>query len=563
MKHHAHPTTRGLSEDRAWTPVLKAGLGRACDNCRPSDPSQGPDPRRWLEMIPRPDTGRLARACSLFGYEEHTATIERTASLAMRARLRAQQIFPHGLGPVLGDLMLPADGGGDMLRALSDVAESLFARRRPPRTYPVCPWGSTVSDGCGRDPFGRLQHDHCHAPGGPMPAWRAKSAAVWTWRTACALDRLPSHLVQHRHPRPVDMAAPSRIEAGMIGPIVLLIGKDGPAQRARASNDALTALILALKPAHVDDRAAIFGLNDHLQPPCGGPFVWGWRGYAPRSLFTAALQARHASVYEGPDDVVVEYFARHVAPDRRKERVAQGLLEEGWDEQVRTDDELRARLRAAFSAATSADTVIWERTTGQRRVVPLDDADRIAGGGAVDEDSGPAEEVDVVLAKLSPDEMKVARCYAEMGLTWKQAALSQSTLTTAARSTTSPRPRCARLSRNRVRSLPFAGAAPLWIRDAFSRRWPQPSVEPGRIRCFSGSSVMASCDCADFDGRPAAASVHVLVVLDRGADRRPGWGHGNPGSHPVEVRDVRGGRCRHRRRRPRGDRWARPGLRES
>ncbi|WP_457493216.1 hypothetical protein [Streptomyces sp. P5_D11] len=90
---------------------------------------------------------------------------------------------------------------------------------------------------------------------------------------------------------------------------------------------------------------------------------------------------------------------------------------------MRTDDELRARLRAAFSAATSADTVIWERTTRQRRVVPLDDADRIAGGGAVDEDSGPTEEVDVVLAKLSPDEMKVARCYAEMGLTWKQAAL--------------------------------------------------------------------------------------------------------------------------------------------
>ncbi len=142
-----------------------------------------------------------------------------------------------------------------------------------------------------------------------------------------------------------------------------------------------------------------------------------------RSLFTAALQARHASVYEGPDDIVVEHFARHVAPDRRQERVAQGLLEKGWDEQVRTDDELRARLRAAFSAATSADTVIWERTTRQRRVVPLDDADRIAGGGAVDEDSGPTEEVDVVLAKLSPDEMKVARCYAEMGLTWKQAAL--------------------------------------------------------------------------------------------------------------------------------------------
>ncbi|WP_457493215.1 hypothetical protein [Streptomyces sp. P5_D11] len=281
MNPPAHPTAPASSEDCDWTPVLKVGLGRACDSCRPSGASRGPDPRRWLEGIPRPDTGRLALACALVGYEEHTATIERAAALTMRARLRAQQLFPYGLGPVLGDLMLPADGGGDMLRALSDVAESLFARRGLPRTYPVCPWGSTVPHGCGRDPFGRLQHDHCHAPSGPVPAWRAKSWAVWTWRTACALDRLPPHLIQHRHPRPVDMAAPGRIEAGMIGPIVLLIGKDGPAQRARASSDALTALILALKPAHVDDRAALFGLNDHLKPPRGGPFVWGWRGYAP------------------------------------------------------------------------------------------------------------------------------------------------------------------------------------------------------------------------------------------------------------------------------------------
>ncbi|GAA2639299.1 hypothetical protein GCM10010425_49140 [Streptomyces spororaveus] len=417
----------GPTEARGWMPPAPAtGLGRLCPSCRPSGRRRGPDPRRWLEGIPRFDTDQLeqlAFACTLVGYEHHTATIERVAALARRARMRAQQLFPYGLGPVLGDLMLPADGGGDMLRALTDLAESLFAHRRPPRTYPVCPWGSTDRLSCGRDLFGRLVHDHCHAPTGPVPAWRAKSWAVWTWRTACALDRLPPRLIQHRDPQPVDVSVPGgRVGPGMIGPIVLVIGRDGPAQRARASHHVLTALIMELKPDHVDTRAALFGLHGHLKPAPGGPFVWGWHGYAPRSLFTAALQARHASVHHGPDDIVVGHFARHVAPDRRRERVAQGLLEEGWDEQVRTDDELRALLRAAFRAATSADTELWERTARGRRVVRLDDADLIAGSGAVDPDPGLKEEVGIVLDKLSPEEREVAFCYAT-GLTWKQAAL--------------------------------------------------------------------------------------------------------------------------------------------
>ncbi|MGW8767754.1 hypothetical protein ACWGN5_35300 [Streptomyces sp. NPDC055815] len=173
----------------------------------------------------------------------------------------------------------------------------------------------------------------------------------------------------------------------------------------------------------MDDRTALFKLYDRLKTPRGGPVVWGWHGYAPRSLFTAALQARHASIHRGPHDVLVDRFARCIALDRRRERIAQGLLEEGWDEQVHTDDQLRARLRAAVHDATCADTELWEHTVRRQRVVPLDDADRIRGAHVVHDDTGLAEKADVVLSKLPPDQRNVAHCYAQTGLTWKQAAL--------------------------------------------------------------------------------------------------------------------------------------------
>ncbi|MFE2098758.1 hypothetical protein ACFW9W_17390, partial [Streptomyces sp. NPDC059468] len=334
-----------------------------------------------------------------------------------------QQLFPYGLGPVLGDLMLPADGGGDMLRALTDVAQSLFARRRPPRVYPVCPWGSLDGAGCGRDPFGRLVHDHCRTPVGPVPAWRSRSWAVWTWRTAWELDRLPLHLVQ-RHSQPVQEGVPRRIGAGKIGPIVLLIGRDGPAQRAGRSRSALYDLVQRLSPAHLAPFTVLGMLHRHLGMAPAGARARGWRGYAPRSLFTAALQARHARVHHGPDDVLVEHLARYLAPDRRPERTAQGLLEDGWDDQVHGNDDLEARLRAAVRAATSADTELWERTTHRHRVLPLDNADLLAGGAIPGEDMPDwGEEVGRVLARLTPAECKVADCYAAAGLTWKQAAL--------------------------------------------------------------------------------------------------------------------------------------------
>ncbi|MEV0982120.1 hypothetical protein [Streptomyces sp. NPDC049915] len=139
--------------------------------------------------------------------------------------------------------MLLTDGGGDLLRALTDVAQSLCARRQPPRVYSVWPWGSLDGTGCGRDPFGRLVHDHCRTPVGPVPAWRSKSWAVWTLRTAQALDRLPPH-----RPQPVPQGTLRHIGEGKIGPITLLIGGDGPAHRARRSSTALRALVQHLSP---------------------------------------------------------------------------------------------------------------------------------------------------------------------------------------------------------------------------------------------------------------------------------------------------------------------------
>ncbi|MQL62854.1 hypothetical protein F6Q10_09570 [Streptomyces vinaceus] len=363
---------------------------------------------------------QLAKACVVFGYQQHMATLLRAAALMRSARRRAQQFFPYGLGPVLGDFMLPADGGGDMLRALTDVAQNLFARSRPPRVHPLCPWGSTDGAGCGRDPFGRLVHDHCRTPVGPVPAWRSKSWAVWSWRTAQALDHLPPRLLRGPDPVP-GTSLPRRMEAGQLGPITLLIGRDGPAHRAGRSRGALYAVIYRLAPTHLRYTTVVDLLHRHLRSTPTGPGPYGWRGYAPRSLFTAALQARHASVHRGPDDVLVAHLARCLAPDTRTERTAQGLLQDGWDSHVLGNEDLQVRLRAAVHAATLADTELWERT--RQGVLAVDKPDLLAGSMTVEEESSHREEVDRVLSKLSPAERKVADCYATTGLTWKQAAL--------------------------------------------------------------------------------------------------------------------------------------------
>lgn len=111
------------TEGSEWVAAPTTGLGLSCR--RPAW-RRGPDPRRRLDSTPRPDAVELAAACALYSYEQHTATLIRAAALTRRPRLHAQQLFPYGLGPVLGDLMLPTDGGGDMLRALTDVAQGLL-----------------------------------------------------------------------------------------------------------------------------------------------------------------------------------------------------------------------------------------------------------------------------------------------------------------------------------------------------------------------------------------------------------------------------------------------------
>ncbi|MFJ6292697.1 hypothetical protein ACIQJX_04985 [Streptomyces griseoviridis] len=409
----------GALQDLGWVAGPAAGLGHACARCRPTTWNREPDSRRWLESTPRHDTAQLAASCALAGYERHTATVLRTAEITRQARRRAQQLFPYGLGPVLGDLMLPTDGGGDMLHALTDVAQSMFARRRPPRLFLVCPWGSTDSAGCGRDPFGRLLHDHCRTPDDPVPAWRSKSWAVWSWRTAQELNRLPPQLMQH-HPQPAEEGLPRRIGAGMIGPITVLIGRDGPAHRARHSRSALYTLVQRLGPTHLKPTTVLGMLHRHLGFTIVGPHAYGWRGYAPRSLFTAALQARHASVHQGPDDVLVEHLARYIG--RRTEGTVQGLLQDGWDDQVLGNDDLQARLRAAVRAASLADTELWERT--RQGVHVMDNPDILADGKEPTRDTSDQEEaVSRVLAKLTAAERAIAECYAADGLTWKQAAL--------------------------------------------------------------------------------------------------------------------------------------------
>ncbi|MGW2262339.1 hypothetical protein ACWCXE_31765 [Streptomyces sp. NPDC001780] len=408
-----------------WTPAPVIGLGLSCPSCRPHR-HPDPAPQRWLDGTARPNTAQLARACTLTGYEQHTATLVRAAEVTRRARHRAQQLFPYGLGPVLGDLKIPADGGGDMLRALADLALDMVARRRPPRVYPVCPWGSSDSTGCGRDSFGRLTHDRCRTPTGPVPDWRSRAWAIWCWSTAQVVDSLPAHLLQSRPQQAVDAGVPRHVGKGMIGPITLLIGRDGPAQRARVSSQALNAIVQRLAPSGLDFLTVIRLLHRQLEMPRGGPYLHGWRGYAPRSLFTAALQARHASLHQGPDDVLVEHLARFLGgrTSRSPKRIAQGLLHEGWDDQVHGTDELEARLRAAVHAATSADTELWEHEHRGQRVQSMDKLDLRAGVQTVDGDlPGHEEEVERVLAKLSPAERKVADCYAADRLTWKQAAL--------------------------------------------------------------------------------------------------------------------------------------------
>ncbi|WP_333774458.1 hypothetical protein [Streptomyces sp. IBSBF 3136] len=101
----------------------------------------------------------------------------------------------------------------------------------------------------------------------------------------------------------------ARVEAGMIGPIRLVMGPDGPAQRAGSAFGALMRLTDALAPPSTQHpMQALITLQSHLQR--WGARTWG-RGFTARSAYTAALQARHTVVRHGDrPDVQLDTLTR-------------------------------------------------------------------------------------------------------------------------------------------------------------------------------------------------------------------------------------------------------------
>jgi hypothetical protein len=115
-------------------------------------------------------------------------------------------------------------------------------------------------------------------------------------------------------------------------------------------------------------------------------------------------------------------------------------------------DELGNRLRAAVREATSADTALWEHSTRGKTVWSMERPDLLSDAAAADSElRGMHEEVERVLARLSPAERKVADCYAADNLTWQQAALH-----------TGQRPAMGVRVRRKLRFGQEAGATSAW-----------------------------------------------------------------------------------------------------
>lgn len=227
-----------------WVAGPVPGLGQRCSLC-PRLPVRTRDVR--LGDTPRPNPRLLAALCAQWPVRVEIELLGQVAARVTAARRVVQQHFPYGIGPVLGDLMPAGDGAGDLLRDVAEALGEAFAEpsERLPRRARACPWGAFDTARCARDAFGRLLHDNCTTPAVPDSAAAARNLARWMWRTVQAIERGGLDCFVMREVRSTPGA---RVEAGMIGPIRLVMGPDGPAQRAGSAFDALMRLTDALAP---------------------------------------------------------------------------------------------------------------------------------------------------------------------------------------------------------------------------------------------------------------------------------------------------------------------------
>ena len=390
-----------------------------------------------LGGTPFPDPRLLAALCADWPVRDEIALLNRVVDRVKVARRTVQQHFPYGLGPVLGDLMPAGDGGGDLLRAVGETLGEVFAEpsEQLPLRARACPWGAFDTAQCGRDAFGRLVHDDCTTPVVPASPASDRFLGRWMWRVVQALE---TTALDRFVTRAVGPAPRPRVEAGMIGPIILLISRDGAAHRAGDARSSLAHLASALAPAHarVPGKALkpLMMLHRHLRR--SGAHTWG-RGFAARSAYTAALQTRHTVVHRGDgpdpqlDDLTRSLLGRK--PEHWRARTAGGLLDSAWDDMPRSDEEVARLLGGAVTRASTDGKPEWKREIRHRFITPLDPLDLhddVAPSSLAPDHVGDPllggfeDRVESVLRQLDADQRAVALAYAEgEGTTWTQAAL--------------------------------------------------------------------------------------------------------------------------------------------
>lgn len=424
---HVHvPTRRGLR----WVAGPVTGLGQPCILS-----GRVPTPARGVRLggTPRPDPQLLAGLCADWPVRDEIELLNRAVGRIQAARRTVQQHFPYGLGPVLGDLMPAGDGGGDLLRAVGETLGEVFAEpsEQLPLRARACPWGAFDTARCGRDAFGRLVHDDCTTPVVPASPAADRFLGRWMWRVVQALETTALDRFVTRAVRP---APGTRVEAGMLGPIILLISRDGAAHRARDALSPLAHLASVLAPAHARvPGKALMMLHRHLKR--SGAHTWG-RGFGARSAYTAALQARHTVVHRGDgpdpqlDDLTRSLLGRE--PEHWRARTAGGLLNSAWDDMPRSDEEVARLLGGAVTRASADGKPEWKREIRHCFIAPLDPFDLYA---AAPSSPGPEhvgdplldgfeDRVESVLRQLDAEQRAVALAYAEDAkATWTQAAL--------------------------------------------------------------------------------------------------------------------------------------------